>query len=307
MRQNHRYTLETPRVTGRRQQKTVCPQCGRKSLVRYVDTENQCQYLHDAVGKCDHENSCGYHYKPSEFFRDHPQHRTQSADYRPMHLKTIEPKPEPLIAIDMDYVRKSCSTASTFWQWMTAIAPRLGADSETLRRVLEAYYIGTTKRGSVIFWQIDEQQQVHTGHIMSYNLQGHRNGYQNWTHAMLQKQQQLPSEYQPPKCFFGQHLLNEVDEEKKHEAVCIVESEKTALVMALIHPQYLWLATAGCGGLSSQKTACLQGRRVLLFPDSGCMEKWRTQMQQTTGIDWRISAHLEHYPPNTDLVDLLGI
>jgi len=301
---NHRYTLESPRVTGRRQQKTVCPQCGRKSLVRYVDTENLCQYLHDAVGKCDHENSCGYHYKPSEFFHDHPLHLPK-ADYDiPIHHKRIDPpRPEPLIAIDMDYVQKSCSTVSTFWKWITSIATQLEVNSEALKRIHKAYYIGATKGGSVIFWQIDEQLQVHTGHIMSYNLQGHRNGYQNWTHCFLKERNQLPDFYQPPKCFFGQHLLRE----RADDTVAIVESEKTAIVMALVQPQLIWLATAGCGGLSLQKTTCLKGRHVLLFPDSGCMEKWRTQMQQTTGIDWRISTHLERYPPNTDIVDLLGL
>ena len=69
---DYRYKLETPRVTGRRQQKYQCPHCGRKSLVRYVDTYDGCSYVADAVGKCDHQNSCGYHYKPSEYFRDNP-------------------------------------------------------------------------------------------------------------------------------------------------------------------------------------------------------------------------------------------
>lgn len=301
---NYRYTLETPRVTGHRQQKTVCPQCGRKSLVRYVDTENQCQYLHDAVGKCDHENSCGYHYKPSEFFHDYPQHRSQANDCHMWIPKRIEqPKPEPLIAIDMDYVQRSCSTASTFWQWITSIAPQLGVDNEALERIHKAYFIGATKRGSVIFWQIDEQMQVHTGHIMSYNLQGHRNGYQNWAHCQLKQQSQLPTDYQPPKSFFGQHLLRR----RPDDTVAIVESEKTAVVMSLIKPQLIWLATAGCGGLSLQKTACLKGRNVVIFPDSGSMNKWHAQMQLTEGIGWRISKHLERYPPNTDLVDLLGL
>ncbi len=42
---DYRYKLQTPRVTGRRQQKTICPHCGRKSFVRYVDTQNACQYV----------------------------------------------------------------------------------------------------------------------------------------------------------------------------------------------------------------------------------------------------------------------
>ena len=87
--------------------------------------------------------------------------------------------------------------------------------------------------------------------------------------------------------------------------VCLVESEKTALVMAACQPKHLWLATAGSGGLSLEKTECLRGRRVTLFPDSGCYEKWSEQMSLTQGIDYNVSRCLERYPPNTDLCDLL--
>ena len=47
MTNEYRYMLETPRVTGRHQQKFRCPNCGRKSFVRYVDTHNNCGYVAD--------------------------------------------------------------------------------------------------------------------------------------------------------------------------------------------------------------------------------------------------------------------
>ena len=50
MNKNYRYQLESPKVTGRRQQKTTCPQCGRrKCFVRYVDTHNDCRYVADDI------------------------------------------------------------------------------------------------------------------------------------------------------------------------------------------------------------------------------------------------------------------
>ena len=87
--------------------------------------------------------------------------------------------------------------------------------------------------------------------------------------------------------------------------MCLVESEKTALIMAACHPEHIWLATAGSGGLSLEKMDCLRGRRVTLFPDSGCYDKWNEQMKLTQGIDYNVSKSLEEYPPNTDLCDLL--
>lgn len=52
--------------------KTTYPKCGRKScFIRYVDENVQITFP-DHVGKCDHINSCGYHYTPKEYFQDNP-------------------------------------------------------------------------------------------------------------------------------------------------------------------------------------------------------------------------------------------
>ena len=54
-----------------------------------------------------------------------------------------------------------------------------------------------------------------------------------------------------------------------------------------------------------QEQQQLRGRRVTLFPDSGCYQKWSRQMQLTTGIAYNLSPRLECYAPNTDLADLI--
>lgn len=295
---DYRYQLETPKVTGRRQQKTTCPHCGRKKcFVRYVDTHHGNSYVADHVGKCDHQHSCGYHYKPGEYYRDNQWARdpVASSHCTPVELPPFQPIP-------MEYVERSHSPRSTFWQWLSGdAANRLGLTQEQLLRVYDDYLIGATRKGNVIFWQIDHAGLVHGGHIMQYRTDGHRDGFQGWAHTQLIKEGLLPLDWQLYQCFFGQHLLPR----RPDAHVCLVESEKTALVMAACQPQYLWLATAGSGGLSPEKTACLQGRRVTLFPDSGCYGKWEHQMRQTTGISYHIDDQLEAYPPNTDLCDLL--
>ncbi len=298
MNTDFRYQLETRRLTGRSQRKFTCPHCGKKKcFVRYIDTHHDNRYVADDVGKCDHQHSCGYHYKPGEYYRDNQWAREPSASTRcqPVSLPPFQPIP-------IEYVERSHSPRSVFWQWFTThVADRLSLSGEQTNRVYEDYLIGATHKGSIIYWQIDHAGQVHGGHIMQYSVDGHREGYQGWTHIPLIKRGKLPLDWQLYQCFFGQHLLPR----RPDAHVCIVESEKTALVMAAYQPQYLWLATAGSGGLSPEKVACLQGRRVTLFPDSGCYEKWKKQMAQTTGIDYNIDHHLEAFPPNTDLCDML--
>ena len=299
----YRYQLESQRLTGRRQQKTTCPQCGRrKCFVRYVDTQNDYRYLDDCVGRCDHEQSCGYHYRPAEFFQDHPW-KAEADRYQGGQQKS-QPRsvPRPLQPLPADLVARSHSPQSNFWQWFaTDAATRLDLQPGALHHVYEDYRIGATSNAEVIFWQIDEQQRVRSGHIMQYGADGHRCGYQSWVHSRMINKGLLPAGWELQQCLFGQHLLP-----LRPEAhVCIVESEKTALVLAARYPQLLWLATCGSSGLNAEKLECLRQRRFTLFPDSGCLHKWQNAMQQTRGLQFTIDAQLESYPPNTDLADLL--
>ena len=51
--------------------KISCPSCGKpRCFVKYVDAEGEIAFPGN-VGKCDHENSCGYHYTPKEYFNNH--------------------------------------------------------------------------------------------------------------------------------------------------------------------------------------------------------------------------------------------
>ena len=73
MNSNYRYQLERYRGRGSRY---TCPQCGRKyTFTRYIDTENNNQYISERVGKCNRLDKCGYHYTPKQYFTDNPHKR----------------------------------------------------------------------------------------------------------------------------------------------------------------------------------------------------------------------------------------
>ena len=72
------------------------------------------------------------------------------------------------------------------------------------------------------------------------------------------------------QCFFGEHLLTEGCR------VAVVESEKTALLMSELHPDYVWLASGGsCNLQNPDKNRVLDGHNVTVFPDNGMYLKWR--------------------------------
>ena len=68
----------------------TCPACGRpRCFTMYVDDNNE--PLDPAVGKCDHDSSCGYHYTPREYYRDHPDWKQ---DWREPKRQFVKPKPQ---------------------------------------------------------------------------------------------------------------------------------------------------------------------------------------------------------------------
>jgi len=170
-----------------------------------------------------------------------------------------------------------------------------------LERTSEMYRLTATTTKAIIFWYINQNGLFCQGKIMWYNLNGHRNGYVYNVSSDLAKKNVLPSNPQMQHCLFGEHLLKEHPE----AVVFLVESEKTAIMMSMLQPEYIWLATGGCSMLNPCIVKPLTGRRVVVVPDSGCLAKWQKIMEQTHGIDYSFYEMLESYPANTDLLDVL--
>lgn len=62
----HRFILEPYKGIATRH---TCPECHKKrSFARYIDTEEKIEFS-PYVGRCNHEQSCGYHFTPKDFLR----------------------------------------------------------------------------------------------------------------------------------------------------------------------------------------------------------------------------------------------
>ena len=173
-----------------------------------------------------------------------------------------------------------------------------------LSEVLAKYHVGHAKNGMTIFWQIDEQGKVRTGKMMLYKSDGHRNkdvSYNfDWVHSSLtrrwdeeqhafvsERPYPFPNLYNPDKeearpCIFGLHLL---DAYGPNATVCLVESEKTAIIMATQygnHACQVWMACGGLENISRDKLKAIidRRRRIVLYPDRDGIEKWRVKMEQ---------------------------
>ena len=163
-----------------------------------------------------------------------------------------------IIALNSELVKQARSTSSVFCQSLLACGY---LSHDQLRHVAEQYRLGVSKDGGVVFWQIDEQQRIRTGKIMYYQTDCHRIKDRNptWVHSLLKRQ--LPDGFTLNRCLFGQHLL-------RPTTVCVVESEKTAVICSEHFPSAVWLACGGLQMFSAEMLQPLTDYKVIIFPDT---------------------------------------
>lgn len=277
----YRYSLERGGV------KYVCPACRQQRFVRYVDTETR-EQVADEVGRCDREDSCSYHLRPSEYFRQHGTKPPTAAARR----KEPMPEPEPSF-IDIETAGRSLTGYghNNFARWLCSVF-----GEEAAFQLVDAYHVGTSRHwpGASIFWQQDVTCRIRGGKIMLYDVITGRRvkapfNHVQWVHKVLKIEP-----YHLRQCLFGEHLL----QQDRDKPVAVVESEKTAIVAAGFMPEIIWLATAGKGNLKAEKLDLLRGRNVTLFPDLGGFVRWKAIAEQTPGV--KVSDVLERRASEED-------
>lgn len=242
--------------------KKFCPNCGEKTWRTYWDTKLQCE-APEEFGMCDRINSCNYvNYPKSEMNDEY----VPSKPIPPPIKNTSWRCPPDIVAMTNDH------RGNVFAKWLVGI---LG---EPAKKALRMYKVGTypqsTKRpelsGSCVWWQIGSDGLHRSGKVMRYGEDGKRDKSVNaqWVHSLVYNKSS--DELGIAQCLFGEHLLKE----RPDAEVCLVESEKTAIIAAAIYPDKVWLATGGSHGLTMEKCACLAGSRVILFPDTGMYKEW---------------------------------
>ena len=291
----------------------TCPACERpRCFTLYIDDNGNA--LHPTVGRCDHESSCGYHRTPRQYFHDHPEHRhfvipsersesrqsTKSLEHQRknlLHYRHARPDRASPGVIPQNLIPPPSATNHLISYLKTMIP------SSAIDRIIADYRLASTPDQAIIFLQIDQDNQCRTGKIMQYNpTTGHRikdpdkPGRINWLHSILKRRKQLPPDWQLTQCLFGEHLLPQHPD----KTVALVESEKTAIICAALMPQYLWLATGGKSGLTSERLNSLKGRKIIVFPDIDAFKDWQQKIFTFPHLDIRISRLLEDNATSAD-------
>lgn len=264
--------------------KVNCPECKHSNCFSlYINTSTN-QLLDAKYGRCDRENNCGYHCKPEN------NRRTDANILIPEVQESIldfEEFPD----IYMAHFKKEYKVNNL----MRGLIPIFGKE-----RVLETYNkykLANWVDGAMIFTYYTFA--LHTGKIIWYDDSLHRikegrKGKIMWLHNASYKSDDgydysLNEEKRITIPLFGAHLLWKDDSSDRfNKYVCLVESEKSAIIMSMVFPQYKWLATGGLLNLNKNKFGFFQNRRVLVFPDLGVYKRenisvkdfWRNKMNE---------------------------
>ena len=112
------------------------------------------------------------------------------------------------------------------------------------------YKVGENSTDRTVFWYTNELNQVCHDATVIYGDDGRRKkvggGFRSFG---------VDYGY-TGQCLFGSHLIPNFKGEK-----CVVESEKSALIMSIVDPNRLWLATGGSNKIGPIK------EDMLLYPD----------------------------------------
>jgi hypothetical protein len=210
----------------------------------------------------------------------------------------------PIQKIDPEWVGKfGKGQDSTFHRSVVATGQ---LTAEELMAASELFHLGTTKDKRVVFWQIDTYGLVRDGKLMAYDERCHRvkstdkdgqpTGSVSWASYEFRKRGKLAKDWKATHCLFGLHQLNA----RPDATVCIVEAEKTAVICSQKLKDCIWMATGGKGAFSVDALRPLEGRQVIVYPDTDpegeTISKWREiawEAKFSIGLDIVVSDVLE--------------
>ena len=201
------------------------------------------------------------------------------------------PPPLPMLELPASMVMRTMKAIDddNLVKWMRMGIAWDDVQRYRLEKNLFDYHVGHGKNGHTIFWQMDQNGKIRTGKMMKYRPDGHRDKEATWNfdfiHSALFRDPRL-TQYDEDKMeahltFFGMHLI----ERFPNATIKLVESEKTAILMATAygnHTMQIWLACGGLEMITRERLQPLidQQRRIILYPDRDGIEKWKMKAEQ---------------------------
>jgi len=328
---SYRYTLE------KGSKKHLCPNCGKKRFVRYVDTKTG-EYLPERYGRCDRESKCSYHLNPYEdgyakmiWEREQKVTGVTKVTVQKQKYFRTQLNPQPLtehVYFDFETFKQTLQPEgyekNTFIQNLFYRVP-FPFEVNDVTKVIQLYRLGTVtdgyRAGATTFPFIDIKGNIRAVQVKQFDEQNHTIST-DFLHSIIEKHYTQKNKPLPEwltaylkqdkriTCLFGEHLLS-----KYHSnPVALVEAPKTAVYGTLYFglpekpENFIWLAVYNKSSFSFDKLKVLQGRFVYVFPDlskdGSTFKEWENKAKEyesrLPGTRFIFSDLLEQLAPERD-------
>jgi hypothetical protein len=281
-----KYTIETYNQYNLEEKKyNLCPIC---SHLRSAKNQNKKCLLADwktGIGTCQH---CGKVIQLHKYkgFKSGLNHYVQ-------RIKV----PKPMGSFHTrQFLRETWSKSKLLKNNLSEYL-KLHFQSELIFKAEKKLMIFSTNdfyQNSTCYPYINQHGKVTGIKVMPYYVDGKRrrningSGAVSWMHC-IHKIENWVNEF----CLFGLHQIKHRNDKTVH----IVESEKTAFIMTVAKPEFIWLATGGLTMLNKQKLMPLKNHKIILHPDKGsAFLKWKEFSDELKGWDIITSRITEDNP-----------
>ncbi len=271
--------------------KFICPKCNKRTFVKYLETETN-NYLNNDFGRCDRETNCGCHNTPK---------KESNNTFQIKHIAPIKPTFH-----NYNIVSQSLKSykKNNFVQFLKSMFSEVEVED-----AIRKYSIGTSKiwNGATVFWQIDNNQKVRHGKIMLYSsITGKRVKNKEGKAFISSARSVLKlDKFVLNQCLFGLHLINKTNP----KTIAIVESEKTAIIMSIFKPEYIWLSTGSKSGFKYDMLKPIKDFKIVAFPDNSEYTDWLNKAidLNTHGFKIFVNDWIENnaFKEGVDLADVL--
>jgi len=267
--------------------KGKCQKCLKPNCFRYyIDLPRE-------YGICDHKNKCEHHHDPNKETVEikNGLYKIIGNEIEVFHEKVIAKK---LLYPTTEQLTVLNNLNSIFHVFMHE---KLGVKPTHFQR----WNVGTDNSGKTAFvMQTQSGRHLNIKYMQYYtSADGQNCKRDKKINFSLIAPDKNKEHYKT--CLFGEHLLR-----AGNVIICLVESEKTAVLGSYFYPQFDWLATGGSNGLTVEKVQLLKDREVYYLADNDKAGKENSSIKklETYGIKYKI-VQFEQAKESEDLADLI--
>lgn len=183
--------------------------------------------------------------------------------------------------ISPDIVKRLQGKRNTFVDFLSTLF-----DEAQVAAAVQRYCIGGDSLQRTIFPNIDQEGRCVGGAVIPYLPSGHRDrGKKPSTiHAELKKKNKtFPP--QGDQVLFGSHLLRLYPS----ASVGVVEAQKSAVILSIVYPHIIWVATCGKTNFNERMVATIYDRNVVAYPDVDGVQEWTQRAKDLPFKNIRLS------------------